>query len=85
MKILSVLKPFELEQTIYVYESGNKIDAIKTPLDKFIPSVFKLSKQYDVKQVELVGPKQYSKGIKNQIEKKEIEQYGSNNLEIIIK
>lgn len=84
-KIVASLQPFELKQTLYVYEDGNKIDVVETTMEDLDNSIFALVEKYQIKEVDFFGPKQYSKGIKNQIEKKGIEKYSSNNFEIVIK
>lgn len=85
-KIVTSLQPFELNQILYVYEDGNKLDLIETTLKDLEANLFMLVEKYDITEVNFFGPKQYSKGIKKQIDEKKIEKYGNNDkFEIIIK
>lgn len=81
-KIVGVIRPFDLRQTFYVYEDGNKI-AIEYPtINEINESVFLLSSKYDVNQLDLVGPKQYNRGLSKRIKEAEIAKYNKNTLEI---
>ena len=83
-KIITVLRPFDLEQVLMVYEDGNKIDVVKTTIEDLYPSIFALMEKHDTYQLDLVGPKSYTKGLKNQIETAAITKYESNKIEINI-
>ena len=72
-KIIGVLRPFDLVQKFYVYENGNKIDAVGAKLDEIPTTVLGLSQQYDVHQLDLTGPKQFSKGISSKIKEEDID------------
>lgn len=81
-KIVGALKPFILKQDFYVYEDSNKIYAFSTTIDKLSEDILAVAEQYQVNQLDLVGPKQYSKGIGNKIEEAEMAKYNKNILEI---
>lgn len=83
-KIIGVLRPFQTNQSIYVFEDGNKLDAIDTRIDSFPASVLSLADKYSAVQVDLSGPKKYAKGIQKQIEEAEQTKYSTNNLKINI-
>ena len=83
-KIIAVLRPFDRKQNIYVFEDNNKIDEKQTTLEDFNISIFQLSKEYEITQVDLSGPKQFSRGIKRKLEEAEIEKYSENKLVINI-
>lgn len=83
-KIVTMIRPFSMEQTLMVYEDGNKIDIAKTTLEDLYPNVFALMEKHDTYQLDLVGPKSYTKGLKNQIETAAIAKYESNKIEINI-
>ena len=68
-KIIGMLKPFDMEQTLMVYEDGNKIDIAHSSMEELSLKVFELMNKHDTYRVDLVGPKKYSKGIANQIHK----------------
>ena len=67
-KIIGLLRPFQMEQTLVVYEDGNKIDIIKSTVEDFHSSLFELMDKHQSYRLDLVGPKKYSKGIANQIQ-----------------
>ena len=83
-KIVGVLRPFDLEQSFYVYENGNKIDMAHPTVDEINEVVFSFVEKYNISQVDLTGPKQYSKGIGNKIKEAEMLKYNKNSLEINI-
>lgn len=83
-KIVGILRPFDTRQNFYVYEDGNKLVAAQPKLEEISEILFAWSKEYDVKQVDLVGPKQYNRGLKKQILEAEMSKYNVNTLEINI-
>ena len=83
-KIITVLRPFDLEQVLMVYEDGNKIDVVKTTIEDLYPSVFALMEKHESYQLDLVGPKSYAKGLKNQIEEVAMTKYETNKIEVNI-
>lgn len=62
-KLLCILGPFNTEQVAYVYEDGNKLDVAKFNMANADVTLERLIAEYDIQEVELRGPKQYSKGI----------------------
>ena len=52
-KIIGVIRPFQLEQSIMVYEDGNKIDILQSTLEDLGNSIYSLSKKHDVTRVDL--------------------------------
>lgn len=83
-KIIAMLRPFDMEQTLMVYEDGNKIDMKTTDMNSLTPAVFALVDTYEVKQLDIVGPKKYSEGIRTQIQVAGVTQYSCDDLEINI-
>ena len=81
-KIIGVLRPFERRQSFYVYEDGNRLEMQRPTIDEVNNTVFALSDKYDVTQVDLTGPKQYSRGIKKKLELAEMEKSSTNKLTI---
>ena len=81
-KIVAVLRPFDLQQNVYVYENGNKIDAQSIEMTKLNECIVELADKYNIKDISLLGPKAYSKGIKKQIEKEQLTKYNNKELNI---
>lgn len=79
-KIIGILRPFDLYQTLYIYEDGTQINAFESTIDDLPNKIFELTSRYNINQIDFSGPTQYAKGIINTIQKKEIEQYSKNNL-----
>lgn len=42
-KIIGIIQPFDLLQTFYVYEDGNKLEITRTKIKDIPQTVFKLS------------------------------------------
>lgn len=81
-KIIGLLQPFDLKQNIYVYENGNKIEIIETKVDNFTSEMLQLINKYKIEDIELAGPKKYTKGIGTKIQEEYIKNYSNNNLNI---
>ena len=79
-KIIGVIQPFDMYQTFYVYEDGNKLEIVQTRMNDIADTIFELSKAYDVYQVDLSGSEHFAKGIIKQIREKEIDKYNENKL-----
>ena len=83
-KIVSVIKPFIINQNVFVYEDGNKIDALSVPLDDIQNILINTAIKYEVHDIELIGSKKYLNGIINKVQEEEIKQYNANKLNIKI-
>ena len=83
-KIVSVIKPFVVNQNVFVYEDGNKIDVVSTPLNDIQSILINTATKYEVTDIELIGSKKYLNGIKNKIEEEEMTQYNEHKLNIKI-
>lgn len=81
-KIIGLLQPFDLKQNIYVYEDGNKIEIIETKVDDFTTEILQLINKYKIEDIELAGPKKYTKGIGTKVQEEYIKNYSNNNLNI---
>lgn len=66
-KIISILQPFDAQQTIIAYEDGNKIGATKVDTVMFAEEVCKFAKAYDIHEINIGGAKQYGKGVARKI------------------
>lgn len=83
-KIVSVIKPFIINQNVFVYEDGNKIDVLSVPLDNIQKILINTAIKYEVNDIELIGSKKYLNGIINKVQEEEIKQYNANKLNIKI-
>ncbi len=83
-KIVSVIKPFIINQNVFVYEDGNKIDVLSVPLDNIQNILINTAIKYEVNDIELIGSKKYLNGIINKVQEEEIKQYNANKLNIKI-
>lgn len=83
-KIIGIDRPFEMVKSFIVYEDGNKIDIATYTVEDRMDVLFALIEKHKVYQVDLVGPKKYMAGVKNQIEKAKMTKYENNNFELEI-
>ena len=83
-KIVSVIKPFVVNQNVFVYEDGNKIDVLSVPLNDIQNILVNTATQYEVTNIELIGSKKYLNGIVNKIKETEMSQYNEHKLNINI-
>lgn len=81
-KIIGLLKPFDMEQTFYVYEDGDQLATIQMTMDQIPDAILKLCDEYSIEQLDLVGSKGYAKGLKKHIQEKESMKYNKNTLVI---
>ena len=83
-KIVSVIKPFVVNQNVFVYEDGNKIDVLSVPLNDIQNILVNTATQYEVTDIELIGSKKYLNCIVNKIKETEMSQYNEHKLNINI-
>lgn len=83
-KIIAMVRPFDAQQILMVYEDGNKIDMIQTSIADFNESLFTLSEKHEVYQLDMTGPKKYIKGLEKQIKEAEMTKYSANKIEVNI-
>ena len=82
-KILLVnIKPFTFTQTVSIFEDGNEVGTMIVPMNKIEEEILILTKNDNISEVNIVGPKVYTKGIKKKIEKAEFKTYNKNMLNI---
>lgn len=82
-KIVGILRPFDFHQTLYIYDNDNKIDHVRPTLENLIPTIFSLIEQYnDLTEINLLGPKQFNRGIKKNLLQEELTRYNSNKIKI---
>ena len=82
-KVLLVnIKPFTFTQIISIFEDGNEVETMAVPMNKIEEVILILTKHNDISEVNLIGPKVYTKGIQKKIEKAELKTYNKNILDI---
>lgn len=82
-KVLLVnIKPFTFTQSISIFEDGNEIATMAVPMSKIEEEILIFAKHNGISEVNLVGPKVYTKGIQRKIEKAELKTYNKNILDI---
>ena len=79
-KIIGIIHPFDIYQTFYVYQDGNKLEIIQTKINDIPDTIFELSQIYNINQVDLSGAQHFIKGLIKQIQEKEITKYNENKL-----
>ena len=82
-RIAGIIQPGSLKQTFYVYEDGNKIDAINVSIEELPSTILILAEKYTVSNVFLFGIKQWTEHIKLNIQKQEIIKYNKTKLNIV--
>ena len=83
-KIVSVIKPFIMNQNVFVYEDGNKVDVLSVPLNDIQDILVETATKYEVTDIELIGSKKYLNGIVNKVREIEMSQYNEHKLNITI-
>ena len=81
-KLVTLLQPFDLKQIVYAYEDGNKIQVAEIETAKVADGICKLAQSLEIKEINLGGAKQYSKGIGKKIQEAAAAQYSITDLEI---
>ena len=83
-KIIGMVRPFDMQQSLMVYEDGNKIDICQTTLDNLNNDLFMLMDKHQVYRLDFVGPKKFLQGLSEQIQEKAKTKYQNNQIEINI-
>ena len=79
-KIIGIIHPFDIYQTLYVYEDGNKLEITQVKMGEIPDTIFDLSKTYNINQIDLSGAQHFTKGIIKKIQQEEIIRYNKNEL-----
>ena len=79
-KIIGIIHPFDMYQTFYVYQDGNKIETIQIRMNEIPDTIFDLSNVYNIHQIDLSGSKHFIEGIAKQIQEQEKNKYNKNEL-----
>lgn len=83
-KIVAMIQPFSMKQNFYVYEDGNKLTSATPTINEINETVFSFMQEYEVTQLDLVGPKQFNRGLSKKIKEAEMTKFNENKLEINI-
>lgn len=62
-KIIASIRPFEMNQSLYVFEDGEKIDEATVSLSDVENTVLGFADKYQIENVDIVGPKQFNQKI----------------------
>lgn len=83
-KIVGMIRPFDMRQSFYVYEDGNKLACEQPRMNELNETIFGFMEEYDVNQLDLVGPKQYNRGLSKKIKEAEMTKFSADKLVINI-
>lgn len=84
VRIVGVMRPFELQQQLFVYKGSEQLANILSKERETVENIMALASEYNAERVDLTGPKQYSRGIKRKLEEAEMSKYNKNTLTINI-
>ncbi len=62
-KIIAIIRPFDYQQNLFVYEDGIKIDAKQTTINELGETLFALIEIHNVEKIDFTGPKKYLEGL----------------------
>ena len=74
-KVIGIIKPFETEQNLYVYEGSEKRLQKTVSLDNFVITAVQLCNEYAVDKIDIVGPHNFTQKFGREIEKLELIEY----------
>ena len=83
-KIISIIRPFNVNQETYIYDNGIKVKQLSIPLTGFNQSIFELVKTEEISRIDLLGSRPFLQGLKNQLHEFEQTKYKTSNLEVNI-
>lgn len=83
-KIVVVYQPAAYHQDLYVFEDGNKTEFLQTTSENVKDTLFTILEKHGVKDVALVGPKQFLRGVINQFQEEEVLRYNHNDIKFTI-
>ena len=75
-------RPFTFSQNFVVYEDGVEIANTQVPMNILEESIIAYAHQHNVSEINIAGPKIYTKGIQKRMQKVELEKYNENTVEI---
>lgn len=75
-------RPFTFSQNFVVYEEGVEIANTQVPMNILEESIIAYAHQHNVSEINIAGPKIYTRGIQKRMQKVELEKYNENTVEI---
>lgn len=82
-KIICNIKPFEMNQQVYVFEDGEKIVSNNCDsLEMVVERILFLAKEYGIDTVDLAGVKQFNLKLQSDILSTELTRFGCQNLTV---
>ena len=84
-EIIVILNPVDLKQTVYIMSANSETIPIEVKCSKeeLLSTVVMSAAKYNIDSIKLKGPKDYSLGIKEQIQNKAQVCFGKENKLII--
>ena len=83
MKIISCkLSPTKMNSISIIEEDGGTVQTISTSMSDFEDKLFTLTKEHNVQKIYFTGPKGYTTGLKNILDKSIVTKF-NNTVEII--
>lgn len=84
-KIYLFFKPFDMKQKLIVYdkETQKAIEEMDYNLDALVPSlIFSFIERYNVKDIEILGPKAFTHRKKEELSQYDLTRYGKSTINI---
>ena len=85
MKLASYIRPFDVNQKIYVLDGYDTEDFRLAPLSTFEQAIMELMNLYPVEELELHGDENFCIKIKERVKDAELTRYNRNNLKVTLK
>ena len=83
MKIISCkLSPAKMSSISIIEEGGGDVQTISTSMADFEDKLFTLTKEHNIQKIYFAGPKRYTTGLKNILDKSIVTKF-NNTVEII--
>ena len=83
MKTLFIYaRPFTFNQNILIFEDSKEVKNEIVSMNTLEESIIYLARSNNITEVNIAGPKIYTKGIQKKIQKAELEKYSENTLKI---
>ena len=83
MKIISCkLSPTKMNSISIIEEDGGTVQTISTSMSDFEDKLFTLTKEHNIQKIYFAGPKRYTTGLKNILDKNIATKF-NNSVEII--
>lgn len=79
-QICLIVQPFDLFQRIVVYDNNNLIGETQVTMNNLPNRLCDIAKNYNVTEIKMSGPINYTKHIEQKIKEKELEKYENNIL-----